>query len=290
MAWTEKILRVNLTKGTCESEPLNMDWAAKYLGQRGLATKYLVEEIDPKVDPLSPDNKLIFATGIANIYARDPMAMNAIHQTVSELAPGRFVLGLGVSHAPLVKDIRGHEYQKPVPAMRAYLDAMETSRYVGPEPKNEAPIVLAALRKHMLRLGGNRTQGVHPYLVPPEHTRKAREILGQGPWLCPEQMVLAETDAAAARELGRQNLAFYLTLPNYLNNLRELGFSERDFEDGGSDKLIDGIIAWGDIETIRERIQAHYDAGADHVCIQALRTDGQRKPDLNLLEKLAPGQ
>jgi len=103
-------------------------------------------------------------------------------------------------------------------------------------------------------------------------------------------MVLAETDAAAARELGRQNLAFYLKLPNYLNNLRELGFSERDFEDGGSDKLIDGIIAWGDIETIRERIQAHYDAGADHVCIQALRTDGQRKPDLNLLEKLAPNK
>lgn len=234
--------------------------------------------------------KLVFATGIANIYARDPLNMNANRKALSEFLPNRFVLGLGVSHKEQVSDIRGHEYQKPVPAMRHYLDAMEKSRYAGPEPENEAPIVLAALRKHMLRLGGSRTRGVHPYLVPPEHTRRARAILGQGPWLCPEQMVLAETDATAARELGRQNLAFYLKLPNYLNNLRELGFSERDFEDGGSDKLIDGIIAWGDIETIRERIQAHYDAGADHVCIQALRTDGQRKPDLNLLEKLAPNK
>jgi probable F420-dependent oxidoreductase len=231
---------------------------------------------------------LVFATGIANIYVRDPLNMNANHKTLSEFLPNRFVLGLGVSHKEQVTDIRGHHYQKPVTAMRAYLEAMRNSRYVAPQPRHEAPILLAALRKNMLRLAAGQTQGAHPYLVPPEHTKKAREILGKGPWLCPEQMVLLETDAENARQVARKTLAFYLKLPNYLNNLRELGFIDQDFENGGSDKLFDAIVAWGDVEAIRERIQAHYDAGADHVCIQALRPDGERGPDMELLEKLAP--
>lgn len=231
---------------------------------------------------------LVFATGIANIYARDPLNMNANRKTLSEFLPNRFVLGLGVSHKEQVTDIRGHVYNKPVPAMRAYLEAMGNSRYVAPQPRHEAPIVLAALRKNMLRLAASQTQGAHPYLAPPEHTQKAREILGKGPWLCPEQMVLLETDAGNARQIARKTLAFYLKLPNYLNHLRELGFTGRDFENGGSEKLLDAIVAWGDVDAIRGRIQAHYDAGADHVCVQALRSDGLGGPDMELLEKLAP--
>ncbi len=233
--------------------------------------------------------KLIFATGIANIYARDPMNMRSIQKTLSGAAPGRFVLGLGVSHGHLVKGQRGHEYSnKPVSMMRDYLERMEKSLYMGFEPEEDAPIVLAALRKNMLKLSAAQTRGAHPYLVPPEHTAKAREILGKDAWLCPEQMVLCESDATKARDICRANLKIYLGLPNYQNNLIDLGFSEDDFKSGGSDRLVDAIVAWGDEEAIQDRIQAHWDAGADHVCIQAFRPDGKPGPDERLLETLAP--
>jgi probable F420-dependent oxidoreductase len=233
--------------------------------------------------------RLVLATGIANIYARDAMTMKAIHKTLGEMAPGRFVLGLGVSHAHLVTGVRGHEYRKPVPAMRGYLDAMEKALYMGAEPAEPAAIVLAALRRHMLRLAGERTHGAHPYFTTPEHTRRAREVLGPDPWLCPEQMVLLETDAAKARGVARAAMRIYLGLPNYQNNLRELGFGDDDLGDGGSDRLVDAIVAWGDADAIRERVRAHHRAGADHVCIQPLRPDGQQGPDLRCLEALAPG-
>jgi probable F420-dependent oxidoreductase len=232
--------------------------------------------------------KLILATGIANIYARDPMTMHAIHKTVADLGDGRFILGLGVSHAHLVSKVRGHEYGKPVSTMRSYLESMEGALYQGRQPKQEAPVVLAALRPRMLALSGEKTRGAHPYFVPPEHTARAREILGQGPWLCPEQMVLLETDPTKARDLARKHMAMYLGLPNYQNNLKWLGFEDADFQDGGSDRVVDAIMAWGDEKAIQERIQAHWDAGADHVCIQPFRPDGERAPDLRLLEALAP--
>lgn len=231
---------------------------------------------------------LVFATGIANIYARDPMSLNAIRNTLAELAPDRFVLGLGVSHAPLVSDIRGHVYRKPVTTMRNYLDAMESALYMGPAPETPAPIVLGALRTNMLKLSAERTRGAHPYFVTPEHTRMARETMGDDAWLCPEQMVMLETNAENARKIARQQMETYLGLENYRNNLLTLGFDESDFADGGSDKLVDAIVAWGDVDAIRARIQAHWDAGANHVCIQALRPDGEMAPDLNLLEQLAP--
>ncbi len=231
---------------------------------------------------------LVLATGIANIYARDPMTMKSIHKTCSELAPGRFVLGIGVSHEHLVKRVRGHDYTKPLSTMRAYLDALENALYMGAEPGEEAPIVLAALRDKMLGLAASRTRGAHPYLVPPEHTARARKVMGPDAWLCPEQMVLLESDPEKARKIGRANLQVYLGLPNYRNNLKQFGFSDADFENGGSDRLVDAIIAWGDAETIRARIQAHWDAGADHVCIQAFRSDGKHTPDESLLEILAP--
>jgi probable F420-dependent oxidoreductase len=235
-------------------------------------------------------SKLLLATGIANIYARDPMTMRAIQHTLAEASGGRFVLGLGVSHAPMVAGIRGHEYGKPVTTMRNYLDAMEKALYVGPKADPEAPIVIAALRQNMLRLAAERTRGAHPYFVSPEHTARAREILGKGPILAPEQKVLLETDASRAREIARAGMKTYLGLPNYQNSLRWLGFGADDLAEGGSDRLVDAIVAWGDEKAIAERIQAHRDAGADHVCIQPLRPDGAPGPDLRILEALAPAK
>jgi probable F420-dependent oxidoreductase len=232
--------------------------------------------------------RLVFATGIANIYARDAVTMRAIQETVGELSGGRFVLGLGVSHAPMVAGLRGHAYGKPVATMRAYLEAMEKAPYFGPKPAEETPVVIAALRPNMLRLAAERCAGAHPYNVTPEHTARARELLGKGPTLATEQMVLRETDPAKARAIARKNLAVYLGLPNYMNNWRWLGFDDADFANGGSDRLIDAVVAWGDERAIEARIQAHFDAGADHVCIQPFRADGEPGPDLGLLEALAP--
>jgi probable F420-dependent oxidoreductase len=231
---------------------------------------------------------LILATGIANIYARDPMTMRAIHKTVAELTGGRFILGMGVSHAHLVSKVRGHEYKKPVSTMRAYLEAMQGALYHGTQPEQDAPIVLAALRENMLKLSAAQAAGAHPYFVPPEHTARAREILGPDALLCPEQMVLLETDPTRARQIARQNMAVYAGLPNYQNALKWIGYQDADFADGGSDRLVDSIVAWGDEKAIAERIQAHRDAGADHVCIQPFRADGQPGPDLRILEALAP--
>ena len=230
-----------------------------------------------------------FATGIANIYARDAVTMRAVRETLGELAPGRFALGLGVSHAHLVSNVRGHDYGKPVTAMGGYLEALEGALYQGPTADPRPPIVLGALRRNMLRLAAERASGAHAYFVPPEHTARAREILGEGPLLLPEQMVLLETDPSVAREVARRNMAIYLGLPNYQNNLRELGFRDDDFANGGSDRVVDAIVAWGDEAAIAARVQEHFDAGADHVCIQPFRSDGKPVPDLRILEAMAPG-
>ena len=151
------------------------------------------------------------------------MAMRAAREGLAELSSGRFVLGIGVSHAPSVSG-RGHTYGKPVATMRAYLEAMESALYLGAKPKEKAPIVLAALRPKMLALAAEMCRGAHPYNVTPEHTARAREILGKGPWLCPDQKAILETDASRAREIGRSNLRTYLDLPNYKNGWRWLGF------------------------------------------------------------------
>jgi probable F420-dependent oxidoreductase len=232
--------------------------------------------------------RLVFATGIANIYARDPLAMRAARETLAELSNGRFVLGLGVSHAPMVSAIRGHEYGKPVSTMRAYLEALEKAPFAGQRAAEPAPLLLAALRPNMLALAAESAAGAHPYFMTPDHTRKAREILGVGPILAPEQKVLLESDPVAARAIARAAMAMYLNLPNYRNGLLWTGFEERDLEDGGSDRLVDGVVAWGDEDAIRARIAAHHAAGADHVCIQPLRADGGPGPDLTTLERLAP--
>ncbi|CAG0949742.1 Putative coenzyme F420-dependent oxidoreductase [Myxococcaceae bacterium] len=240
---------------------------------------------------LAPQTKqLVFATGIANLYARDAMTMNTLRLTLGDLTGGRFVLGIGVSHAHLVTGVRGHEYGKPVSTMRTYLEAMSKGLYMAPKPTSEPPIVLAALRPKMLGLAKERAAGAHPYFVPPEHTAKAREVLGASAWLAPEQMVLRETDPSKARAVARATMRIYAGLPNYQNNLRWLGYGDEDFEGGGSDRLVDAIVAWGSDAVIEARVKAHLDAGANHVCIQPLRPDGKPGPDLEALEALAPGR
>jgi probable F420-dependent oxidoreductase len=227
---------------------------------------------------LAGTKRIVIATGIANIYARDPIAMAAGQKTLAEAYPGRFVLGLGVSHVPLVEQLRGHRYEKPVSTMRAYLNAMDQAPYQAVPPSAKPIRVLAALGPKMLQLAAERADGAHPYNVNPEHTAQARKILGQGPYLCTEQAVVLETDPTKAREIGRDFLGFYLGLPNYTNNFLRLGFDESDFKNGGSDRLIDSIVAWGDLNVVGNRIRAHQSAGADHVCIQVLTANPQSLP------------
>jgi probable F420-dependent oxidoreductase len=238
----------------------------------------------------SQTSSLIFATGIANIWARDAVTMAAAHKTLVEISGNRFLLGLGVSHAPMVEGVRGHQYRTPVRYMRDYLEKMAASPYQAPSPSEKPPVVLAALRPKMLALARDQADGAHPYFVPPEHTQKARAILGAGKFLAPAQAVILETDPVAARAAAREYMKTYVPrLPNYTNNLRELGYTEADFANGCSDRLVDAIVAWGDVETIQSRIQAHYDAGADHVCILPLSRKG-RLPDLAVVEAFAPGR
>jgi probable F420-dependent oxidoreductase, MSMEG_4141 family len=230
---------------------------------------------------------LSVATGIAGIYARDPLAMACGHKTLTEAYPDRFVLGLGVSHAPAVEGLRGHTYGPPLTAMREYLDAMDAAPYLAIAPTTEPVRVLAALGPKMLELARDRAAGAHPYFVPVEHTAFAREHLGPDALLAPEQKVVLETDPEKARFIARRAMKGYLTLPNYVNNLRRLGWGDDDFADGASDKLVDAIVVWGDEAAIKTRIDEHHAAGANHVCIQVLPEDFFGVP-LEAWRRLAP--
>jgi probable F420-dependent oxidoreductase len=238
---------------------------------------------------LANTKSLVVAPGIANIYARDPMAMANGQRALAEQSGGRFLLGIGVSHAPTVTGLRGHTYGKPVATMRAYLQAMQAAPYLAPDPPERPLTIVAALGPRMMALSGELADGAHPYNVPPEHTAAARRILGAGKLLCPEVWVLLETDASAARSAARQALAPYMRLDNYVNNWRRLGFGDDELAGGGSDRFIDANVAWGTEEAIRKRIQEHWEAGADHVCIQSISPDGSRRPDEKVLALLAPG-
>jgi probable F420-dependent oxidoreductase len=227
---------------------------------------------------LDATRRITVATGIANIWARDAMAMAGAQKTLAEAHPGRFLLGIGVSHAPLVEGVRGHRYERPLTAMRDYLDAMDRAPYAAPPPDGELPRVIGALAPRMLALAAERAAGSHPYFVPVAHTRRAREILGPGRLLAPEQAVVLEPDADTARRIARAHMATYLGLPNYVNNLRRLGFGDADLAGGGSDRLVDAIVAWGDVEAIFARVQAHSNAGADHVAVQVLHEEPDGLP------------
>ncbi len=220
---------------------------------------------------LDATRTVVVATGIASIWLRSATAAAAAQHTLSEAHPGRFLLGLGVSHRPMVEGVLGQSYHRPFSAMSAYLDAMDGALVLAPAPEVPPARVLAALGPRMLRLSAERAAGAHPYLGTPEHTRQAREILGAGPLLLPEQGVILERDPSRAREIARANLGIYIGLANYANNWRRLGFEEEDLLSGGSDRLIDAIFAWGDLAAILERLREHLDAGADHVAVQVLR-------------------
>ena len=222
---------------------------------------------------------LVVATGIANIWARDPVAMANGARTLVDAYPDRFLLGMGVSHAPTVKT-RGTTYARPLEHMRSYLDAMDAAPYVG--PKVDVPRVLAALGPQMLQLAAERTLGGHPYFVPVEHTTVARKELGAGPLLAVEQAAVLSEDPAAARATARRHMKRYLELDNYVNNLRRLGWGDADLADGGSDKLVDAIVVWGGTAAIRSRIDEHRKRGADHICLQVLRADLKGSPTADL--------
>jgi probable F420-dependent oxidoreductase len=236
---------------------------------------------------LANTGRLIVASGIANIYARDALAAASAQKGLNEQSGGRFLLGLGVSHAPLVKDLRQHDYGKPVATMRTYLQAMAAAPYKSIPPPSPPKTVLAALGPKMLELSAELADGAHPYNVTPEHTREARSIIGKGKLLCVEQGVILETDPSQARALARKFLNLYMGLPNYVNNWRRLGFTDSDFAGGGSDRLIDAVIAWGDEKAIRARLDEHGQAGADHICVQAIGSTPL--PDERVLSLLAPG-
>ena len=238
---------------------------------------------------LSRTEQLSIATGIANIWARDPITMAAASKTVAELSGGRFVLGIGVSHKPLVANLRGHSYDKPYSYMKEYLPKMKSALYRAPEPKEPVPIVIAALHPKMLALSAAETQGTHTYFVPPEHTAKVRAQIGPKPWICAAQAVILESDATKARTMARQYMKTYVPrLPNYTNNLKALGYGDSEFENGCSDRLVDDIVAWGSETKIRDRIDAHLKAGATHVCILPIRSDNESLPDLKAVEAFAP--
>ena len=226
---------------------------------------------------LSASSHIVVSTGITNIYGRDPVTAAAAQKTLSEAYPERFVLGLGVSHIPLVEQLRGTTYQKPVAKMSSYLDAMDKAPYGSVAPAKTYR-VLAALGPKMLELAARRSDGAHTYNVTPEHTKSARQILGKDPLLCVEQAAVLESDPVKARKIARAFLALYLTLPNYTNNFLRFGFTQEDCKGEGSDRLIDAIVAWGDVDAIRSRIHAHLAAGADHVCIQVLSADPKSLP------------
>ena len=213
---------------------------------------------------LSCSRKLVIGSSIANIYARDAFTSRRGLLALNQLYGDRFILGLGVSHAPMVERVRGHSYGKPVPVMREYLDALQ-----GTEPgAADWPVALAALGPLMLKLAAARTRGAVPYNVTPAHTAEAKAVLGPDKWLAVEQKICLETAPARARALGRAELARYMTLDNYRNNWLRLGFSEAELADGGSDRFIDAMVLHGDATAIKAGLRAHFTAGATHVCLQ----------------------
>lgn len=275
-------------------------WFPEAIGREPFATASFI---------LSHTERLIAATGILNIYGRDPMVTAMGQQTLTELSGARFLLGLGVSHSMFVEP-RGHTYGKPLATMRAYVAALRQCHTEisvaknlaidGLAPQNlgrsasgaivadigEMPIVLAALGPKMNALAAEIAQGSHPYNTTPEHTRRSRDILGPLAWLCPMQRVCLTLDARRARAVGRQVMGLSLGLPNYRNMLLTCGFTESDL-DSRSDRLIDQLLGWGDADAIRAHVQAHLDAGANHVCVQAINLEDPARPCFKALDVLA---
>jgi probable F420-dependent oxidoreductase len=271
--WTRQldlqpVERVRTTVAELEELGWRSLWSWEVFGREALTNAGLL---------LCATRQLAVGTGIANIWARDPVAMAAAQRTLAEAYPGRFVLGMGVSHAPIV-DARGHRYERPLAKMRSYRDAMDAAPWQGPSWVEEPARVLAALGPRMLELAAERSAGALLYNNPPEATAAARSTLGSGPLLAVEQAVVVEDDPATARRIGREFIAFYLTLPNYVRAWERAGFGPEDRADGGSDRMVDAVVAWGSPEVVAARVAAHLGAGADHVCLQVLESDPNGLP------------
>jgi len=233
---------------------------------------------------LGQTTRINVGSSIANIYARDAAASRAGLRTLGALSGGRYVLGLGVSHVPLVEGFRGHHYGRPIETMRAYLEAIRAEQ----DDAERLPIVVAALGPRMLELAAELARGAIPYNVTPVHTAMARTRLGPGRWLAVEQKVCLEPDPTTALELARTELCRYMRLPNYRNNWLRIGFEEPDLENGGSERFLNAMVAWGNEAAIEARIQEHFDAGADHVCIQPVHPPGALDRAKAMLEAFAP--
>ena len=272
---------IGIWSGIFDAHPTDAVRAAcREMEALGYPTLWLPEAVgrDPFVAAaacLAATSELRLATGIANIYARDPMTMVACQRTLAEAFPERFLLGIGVSHHHLVERLRKHDYSKPLSYMRNYLAAMDEAMFAAVGPASDPGRVLAALGPKMLETAATRASGAHPYFTTPAHTAQARSIMGPDALLAPEQMVVVETDPAVARAIARAGMAVYLRAPNYQNALRGLGFDDGDWADPkqASDRLVDAIVAWGTPEEIGARVDEHRAAGADHVCVQVLRAD-----------------
>jgi probable F420-dependent oxidoreductase len=281
-AWSFALQRLSAAEETAaareiEGEGYPVIWMPESLGSKDIYAHSAIL--------LAATERAIIAPGIASIHARDPMAMANGARALGEAYPGRFVLGMGVSHAPSVK-LRGGDYGKPLEGMRDFLDAMAEVQYAAPQPDPPVPLVLAALGPRMLELAAERADGAHPYFVPVEHTPIARRQLGPGPCLAVEVTAVLTTDRRAGLAVARAFAKNYLALPNYANNLRRLGWSESDLEGEGSDRLIEAVVAIGDVDTIVARVREHLDAGADHVCVQ-FRAEKSTDPALAAFRELA---
>jgi probable F420-dependent oxidoreductase len=232
---------------------------------------------------LSQSSKLKLGSSIASIYARDAFTSRRGMISLNQLYGDRFILGLGVSHVPMVEGLRGHVYEKPVPAMRAYLNGIAK----GEAGAADFPICIAALRPLMLKLAGQITRGALPYNTTPKHTAEAAKILGPGKWLAIEQKVTIETDPVKARALGREELSRYMVLDNYRNAWLGMGFTEADLSNGGSDGFIDAMMLWGSADQVKAGLRAHFSAGATHVAIQPVHAAGDTAGRDALLAALA---
>jgi probable F420-dependent oxidoreductase len=222
---------------------------------------------------LSATDDIVVATGILNLWMNDPADVAASYASLTAAHGDRFLMGIGVSHAPLIDSTEPGRYRRPLAATASFLDALDTAE----QPVPADARVLAALGPKMLELAANRSRGAHPYLVTPEHSHRAREVLGHGPLLLPEQTAILTDDAAEAHDIGSTWLRRYLAMPNYANNMRRLGFSADDVA-SVSERLLDAIIVWGDEAAVIGRVNEHLAAGADHVCLQLLTADSNEYP------------
>jgi len=285
--------RVGIWTGTLDIQPAaQAREAALEVEALGYGALWIPEAVGREVTThaavlLSATSRLVVATGVANVFLRQPAAAAAAQRLLADDSGGRFLLGLGVSHAPMVEGLLGQTWDKPVSRMAAYLDAMDHAFSVSPAPAEAPPRVLAALGPRMLALAADKAWGAHTYFVPVEHTPVAREHLGEGPMLLVEQAAVLSTDPVAARAAARKHMAIYLTLPNYVNNLRRLGWDDDDLGGGGSDKLVDAVVVWGDEAAVADRVAEHHAAGADHVCVQVIEDDMTALP-LPAWRSLAP--